>query len=66
MSEPMTMERARELNALGISTGGCWRCIQAQGPKGKTQWETASLKFIGHRQFCPEHYIQEYVDARGF
>ena len=56
---PFTIQEAKVFNSLDIPTGGCWRCIQNEGPKGKTQWKVAELKFIGHRQFCSKHYYEE-------
>ena len=71
----MTPWEARLLNEQGVATGGCWRCIQdannyetrqISDSRRKTQWKTSELKFIGHRQFCPEHYRQETQGSRDF
>lgn len=73
----MTIEDAKTLNQAGIATGGCWRCIANEnlrsnrGPRphserGRTQWRAEELVFIGHRQFCPEHFRQEMEGSRDF
>ena len=78
MSGPYTIAEAREKNAMGTATGGCWRCIQnariEDGVMGRhmkfedvpTQWKAEELRFIGHRQFCLTHYYQELQGERDF
>ena len=69
MSGPFTIAEAKEKNAVGIATGGCWRCIwlsKNQGANNKTQWEMKDLKFIGHRNFCKKHYREEIQGATDF
>ena len=69
---PFTPEEARALNAEGVQTAGCWRCIEDfrtlndRKKPVKTQWKTDALKFIGHRNFCPKHFVEEMRGARDF
>ena len=69
---PFTPEEARKLNIEGVETGGCWRCIQdlrtlnERTKPVETQWKMSALKFIAHRAFCPNHFVQEMRGARDF